>query len=657
MAAERREAAKAAGLRRVCAFIVSAESEEAVAVELFDADEDALGPDMVQDIHFLRMQLNRLASRDRAKAAVRKAALHCRRLGTQLQTTAARLREVEERYSLICRSSHEGVWDWDLKQDRVFYSPRWKSLLGIGARELGDQPAEWLDRIHPEDRSRVDKELEEHLEWHSDIFESRHRIRHQDGSYLQVAVRAMAVQDEAGEPYRLCGSLAAVEDAAASMSAEMLHNPATGIPTCALMLDRLQQVMERRSRTPDRAYAVLSIGLEELKSHVHAGPEEIADMQRVLARRAALLLRPGDTFAHAGDAEFGVILDEIQGLNDAQRITDRLRSALQQPVSLNGYDVKLTTRTGIVLGRISYDRPEDVLQDAMLAMRRAERLEEAEHVYDAATSLFVQSVSELERDLLEAFERRQLYLEYQPIVALDDGRITGMEAFIRWKHPDKGQIPPSQLLMVAEEAGLMEEMNYWILGRACRQLKEWHSRASVRFPPVVAVNIPERQFFGDDFVGRTLSTIETTELEPRFVRLDVEEETLARDPNGAARILEILSEHRIQVAIDDFGTGYSSLSHLHRMSVSTLKIDRAFVSGTTGMKHEWDVARTIVQLAENLDLDVIAEGIETHEQFQHLRKLGCKQAQGYFFSEPVGADQAARLVREGYPLDLKAPTR
>jgi EAL domain-containing protein (putative c-di-GMP-specific phosphodiesterase class I) len=203
----------------------------------------------------------------------------------------------------------------------------------------------------------------------------------------------------------------------------------------------------------------------------------------------------------------------------------------------------------------------------------------------------------------------------------------------------------------------MEELNYWVLRSASRQLKEWHALASVRFPPVIAVNIPERQFFGDDFVGRTLSTIEAADLEPRFVRLDVEEGTLARDPNSAARILETLSEHSIQVAIDDFGTGYSSLSHLHRMSVSTLKIDRAFVSGATGLKHDWDVARTIVQLAENLDLDVIAEGIETHEQFQHLRKLGCKQAQGYFFSEPVGADQAAKLVREGYPLDLKAPTR
>ncbi|MDX1395743.1 MAG: EAL domain-containing protein, partial [Gemmatimonadota bacterium] len=221
-------------------------------------------------------------------------------------------------------------------------------------------------------------------------------------------------------------------------------------------------------------------------------------------------------------------------------------------------------------------------------------------------------------------------------------------------HPERGPIPPSEFLPVADEAGLLQEIGYWVTERACRQMREWIDRYNVRFPPNIAINVDQAQLFAEDFVARTVQVIESTQLDFKLVRLDVSEGTFMKDGPAAGRILRSLSQRGVRIAVDDFGTGYSSLSYLHRYPVGALKIDRSFVSGSAGQSNDWDVAKTIIELSRILELEVIAEGIETREQFQHLRKLGCQQAQGYFFSGPVPASKAGALIQEGYPLDLES---
>lgn len=658
LAEDRATAAKQAGLEHVFAFPVAADGVVVGVVELFFQVEEPAPSDLVQAVELVRTQLDLSASRDRAQAAVAGAARHIRRLTEQLKPTTERLREFEERYTLLCRGARAGLWDWDLRQDKVYYSARWKTMFGYGPQELGDEPAEWFDRIHPDDSDRVELELLEHLDWQSQRFESEHRVMHRDGTYRWVVARGVALHDQAGKAYRIAGSMTDVTDLRSRDDRtvrDLMYHRLTGLPSYPVLLDRMDLAMRRRTRRPDRAFAVLALSLDGLReTSERVGGEATDELILAIGRRVANVIRPGDTLAHVDDLDFGVLLDEVQNLDDAIEIGERVAGSLSQPIPLGAESVNLTPALGLCLSRASYDTPEELLRDASIALRRARRNEVDVQVFDAATKAYAQSIAELEGDLTRAFQSRSLFLEYQPVVSLGDGRITGVEAFIRWKHPERGLIPPSELLPVAEEAGLLSELGYWITEQACGQMKQWVDRLALRFPPNIAVNVTEAQLFDEDFVARMIASIEASGLDFKLVRLDVSESTFMKDGPAAGRILRALTQRGLRVAIDDFGTGYSSLSYLHRYPISALKIDRAFVSGTAGASHDWDVARTVIELARILELEVIAEGIETREQFAHLRALGCQQAQGFFFSGPVAAVKAGRLIQDGYPLDLEA---
>ncbi|MFQ5690585.1 MAG: putative bifunctional diguanylate cyclase/phosphodiesterase [Gemmatimonadota bacterium] len=651
---DRRRAARAAGLRSVLGFAVHAEKRPVAVVQLFSDREDGADAIEREALEFVRVQLDLVADRARARDAVRGVARHYRKLEGELGPTRRRLREVEERYALLCRGAHEGMWDWDLQRDRIFYSPRWKSLLGCSGDEIGDRPSEWFDRVHPEDRDRVELELLEHLDWQSPRFESEHRIRHRDGSYRWMSVHGLALRDSSGKAYRIAGSLEDVTGQRAQKQRslyEVLYHPLTGLPTRTLLTDRIEQALCRRTRRPDRLFAVIVVQLEGLRDALRtAGTEAAEEILLTMARRASVLVRPGDTVGHTGDSEFGILLEEVEDLEAAIRIADRIATSVQQPVASLETTVSLRGFLGIVMARASHERAEALLQDAGLAVRRARRTGVPVQVFDAATRTQAESLAQLEGDLRTAFERRELFLEYQPIVSLYDGRITGLEALLRWNHPERGAVPPDQFLAVADEAGLAREIGYWVLADGCRQLKEWEGRVPGADDLTLGINVGDKLLWHAEFLTRALAAIEAAGLEFRRVRFDVPENTLMSDPQKAAHLLETLRDRGLQVAIDDFGTGFSSLSHLHRFPISSLKIDRSLISGRAGATHEWDVARTVVELARLLDLEVIAEGIETREQFLALRRLGCRQAQGFYFSGPVPPDEAARLIREGYAL-------
>jgi EAL domain-containing protein (putative c-di-GMP-specific phosphodiesterase class I)/GGDEF domain-containing protein len=437
---------------------------------------------------------------------------------------------------------------------------------------------------------------------------------------------------------------------------ETLYDERTGLPGEAILLDRLRQAIRRRQRSPRDQFAVVVAdvqGLDRIESRAGRSTE---DIMVAAGRRLAGNTRPADTTALTRPDRFVLIVESIKNLDIALGVADRVQKELRRPFPAAHTDVRLDVRIGVVLGGPAYDDPDALLADAAAAAARASESRERIHVFDQAVEENHQQRERLRADLTAALERREFYLEYQPIVSLQDGRITGLETFIRWRHPELGVVPPDQFIPVATESPLIHDLGLWVLEQVCDQINRWRGQNSLRLPPI-GMNVNGRQIFHETFLPRVREILERHGIQGRQVRFDIGEGELMGDAEKAAGVLDHLQGMGIDVAIDDFGTGFSSLSLLHSLPVRALKIDRSFISHRREKLRKWGVARTIVELAKILEVEVIAEGIETREQFLALRAAGCTQAQGYHFSGPVGAAKAEALIRDGYPLDLEAPQR
>jgi EAL domain-containing protein (putative c-di-GMP-specific phosphodiesterase class I) len=317
---------------------------------------------------------------------------------------------------------------------------------------------------------------------------------------------------------------------------------------------------------------------------------------------------------------------------------------------LGGKEVFTSVSIGIALSSSAYENPDDMLRDADTAMYRAKSLGKARYeVFDADMRASLVARLQLETDLRHALERGEFRNFYQPIVALDSGRIVGFEALLRWQHPTRGLVGPDQFIMVAEETGLIRELGWWNLREACRQLSEWKSQSDNYLNFTMNVNLSAKQFLQPNLVEEIRSLVEELELSPETLKLEITESTVMIDPAATAKMLQQIKALGILLAIDDFGTGYSSLSYLHRFPLDTLKIDRSFISGVGDAGEGMEIAQTIMPMAKNLRLDVIAEGVETIEQVALLKKLQCKYAQGYYFSKPLAAAEVVELL-EGAPV-------
>ena len=460
---------------------------------------------------------------------------------------------------------------------------------------------------------------------------------------------ARASQPESGEP--------AERAEPAESGQPILYDERTGLPVRPILFDRIRQAIRRRQRSPRDLFAILVAQVEGLdRVRERDGDQAAEDLMVAAGRRLAGHTRPADTTAIDGLGRFVIIVEGIRSLEESLVVADRVQKEIRRPFPTGRDDIRLDVRIGAVLAGPAYDDPEALLADAGTAALRAGGSGERIQVFDRALEDNHQQRERLRNDLALALERREFHLEYQPIVSLQDGRITGLETFMRWRHPELGLVPPDQFIPVAAETTLIHDLGFWVVEQVCDQINTWRSHLSHLDLPV-GVNVLGRQIFYDGFLGQVREILERHGIQGRQLRFDIAEGELMRDADKSATVLDRLQGMGIDVAIDDFGTGYSSLSLLHDLPVRALKIDRSFVSHRREKLRKWGVARTIVELAKILDVEVIAEGIETREQFLALRKAGCTQAQGYHFSGPVGAAKAEELIREGYPLDLEAPQR
>jgi diguanylate cyclase (GGDEF)-like protein len=396
-------------------------------------------------------------------------------------------------------------------------------------------------------------------------------------------------------------------------------------------------------------FAVLFLDLDRFKvvndglGH-HVGD----DMLVAVAGRLRASVRETDTVARFGGDEFAVLLDAIPDLDFAIRATERIQAAISAPVSLSGYEVFTSATIGIALSSGAYGRPEYLLRNADMAMYRAKAAGMGRYeVFDRAMHADALVRLQTETDLRHAQERGEFRVFYQPIISLADGRITGMEALVRWKHPERGWVQPPDFVPAAEETGLIFALGAWVLTESCRQLVEWQRAMPGHEALTVSVNLSVKQFAQADLVDQVRRTLEQTGLSPASLRLEVTESIIVENLESAAATLARLKALGLQVYMDDFGTGYSSLSSLHRLPIDALKVDRSFVSRLGTERDASAMVRTIATLAHNLDLVLIAEGVETARQLESLRALRCKYAQGYFFSVPVDADAMGQLLASG----------
>ncbi len=555
--------------------------------------------------------------------------------------TEKKLRESEERYSLATQGANDGLWDWRLETNEIYFSPRWKSMLGFSDGQFGHSPEDWFKRVHPSDREQLESALNAHLTGQSSHFESEYRILDANNAYRWVLCRGLALRDGSGKAYRIAGSQTDVTD-------RKVYNPLTGLPNRILLLDRLERALKRIGPSDDPPFAVLALDIDGLKMINDSLGYVTGDNLLIqIAGRIQKCLSAQDTVAHFGKDEFVLLLDKVENPDDPTRLASRLHQELALPFQVDGHTIYVTASTGITLPNKAYNSPEELLRDAATAMHRARASGKGRcEIFDSEMRSSAVARMKLEADFRRAFEQHEFRVHYQPIVNLRNGNLIGFEALLRWEK--SGQIVyPGDFLALAEYTGLIIPIERWVLLESCVQLARWQSLSDQ--PLKVNVNLCAKQYSSPDLVRDLESILKDSTLDPRCLRLEITESALMENTSVISETLSKIQALDVQIHMDDFGTGYSSLSYLHRFRVNALKIDRSFV-GKLGMSEEtWQIVQAIVNLARNLGMEVIAEGIENLMQLRMLQTLHCQGAQGYYFSKALPPEAVETLLRGQYP--------
>ena len=559
----------------------------------------------------------------------------------------------QPRLALALAGAHLGAWDWDLAADRLSYCPRFRNILGLAAFDENSAPKTWLDRIHPDDHPGFQAAIRLHLSGERPTIDCDVRLaRRGAADDVWIHVRGAATRDELGRPLALVGVVADVTDRK-RMERQFayggMHDALTGLPTRPLLLDRIGLALARARRPPGSGFAVAVVDLDRFKQINDAlGAVHGDAVLKTVAQRLDGVRRDGDTLARLSADEFCFVLSEVRDGDEVAAFAARMSEAVTRPINLDGQTLSLSCCVGVAIFDRTYDRADDMLRDAGLAVYRAKQAGRGRiDVFDRSLRQKAVANMRTEIDLRAALEQRQLELFYQPIIAVNDGRIAGFEALMRWRHPQRGLVPPLDFIPLAEETGLIIPMGRWALQEATRQIKAWRTRHARRQPLFVAVNVSYRQFSHDNLPARVREALADACLAPDGLKLEITESLLMQDPARSRAIMEELRTIGVDWSIDDFGTGYSSLSYLHKLPAHTLKVDKSFVQAISTGESNAAIVQVIATLAAILGMQVVAEGVEREEEASFLRDVMCRYAQGYLFAPPLPADEAeALLIRE-----------
>ncbi|MEG5057637.1 EAL domain-containing protein [Microcoleus sp. A2-C5] len=610
---------------------------------------------------------------------------------TDRKRTEQELRKSEKRFRSLIENARDIIVILDDKGFCRYVSPSLERILGYPTAEVLGRSV--FDLIHPDELPMVTQVFKSIIQMPKvGMGLAEYRVQHKDGSWCALEAVATNLLDEPSVRGIVvnCHDVTERKVAEDQLLHDALHDALTELPNRALLTDRLEQAFARVKRHPSYQFAVLFLDLDRFKVINDSQGHGTGDRLLVaVARRLLTCLRPGDTAARLGGDEFVILLEEIQGVDEAIAQAKEIHKAIERPLFLEGHKVLITASIGIALSTEKYQLPGDILRDADIAMYRAKALGKARYeVFTSAMHTRAVALMHLEHDLRESVDELNwkysivdfgggqvgenspiseidwklghpklqfdppklecpFTVYYQPIVCLKTGSVIGFEALVRWLHPERGLVSPMEFIAMAEETGLILPLGLWVLSESCRQIIKWQS---LNLPVgnsrlTVAVNLSGRQFSEPESIEQIKQVLQETGVDARCLKLEITETVVMEDGEAAVAMLLQLRELGIGLCIDDFGTGYSSLSYLHRFPINILKVDRSFVSRIGEMGENLEIVRAIVMLARSLGMEVVAEGLETPVQLAQLRAIGCEYGQGYFFSRPLNSEAATALLR------------
>jgi diguanylate cyclase (GGDEF)-like protein/PAS domain S-box-containing protein len=553
-----------------------------------------------------------------------------------------------ERRALALTGAGDMIWDWDVSADKVFTSPETEQLLGLKRGTLEGPAAKWLDVLHPLDRDRFRAALDSVLEQRRGRLMHDFRLRTPDAHYLWFALKARPVVGSDGEVVRIVGTLTDVtefKNAEERLLHDAVHDNLTGLPNRQLFIDRLDSVFGFAKADPNIRPTVIVVDLDRFKQVNDSVGIAVGDsILLTLARRLGRLLKAQDTLARLSGDQFALILLSER---DPQRIVayaETIRRTLRAPITFNDREIFLTASIGLALSDNQPHRPEEILKDAELAMYHAKRIGgDRIEIFKAAMRARKTDRLTLESELRRALEREEITLLYQPIIRLEDRSVAGFEALARWDHPKMGRLSPAEFIGIAEEIGLIVDLGLFALERAARQLSIWQRSVRQREPVFCSVNVSSKQLLRHDLIHDLRTVLARSAVARGTLKLELTESLVMENPEHAAQMLTRIRELGAGLALDDFGTGHSSLAYLQRFPFDTIKIDQSFVR-TTSRGTRPVILRSIISLAHDLGMEVVAEGAETDSDAVELYQMGCEYAQGYHFGEPMTAEQARDLL-------------
>jgi len=573
------------------------------------------------------------------------------------EQTEKTLRESEERLSLALDGANVGVWDWNLNTGEIRFSSHWNAMLGYEKCESVGNRDQWFDRINKEDLPGFEAALETQIEGQSAEFKMEHRIKHQDGTERWVLCRGLAVRKKKGKPTRLIGTqidITRQKLGEEQLAHDAFHDVLTGLPNRSLFLDRLETEVTRVKRNKNYRFGVLFIDLDRFKvindglGHV-VGDELLKSVAQKLASRIRATDTVGrceETVARFGGDEFVVLLEDIHDVRDAIHVADRIQQVVSEPQVLEGHEVFTTASVGIALGGTRNTSADELLRHADTAMYRAKAKGGACYaIFDTSMGIRAKKRLQMETHLRRAVEHDEIKVHYQPIVSLENGKIDSFEALVRWQHPELGMVEPDELILVAEETGMITRIGQHVLKTACQQTRDWQTMFPQSGELGLSVNLSVREIAEPHIVELVRQCLTEAKLDPRHLKIEVTESTIMSNFRLVSSTILNLKSMNVQLSIDDFGTGYSSLSYLHKVAADVLKIDLSFVANVHTSPESLQLVKTIVALARNLQLALVAEGIEHQDQLNLLKRLGCDYGQGYFFCHPLDAEATTELLK------------